>query len=463
MAAAARWRGLADGAAPVFASEEEQRAYAAACDAEGSNPERPGLFHGCSLLVAREQLERVLWPLRAARAPLLRDCAEFVLNPRDHPLKAAVEAFCPLAVLSQYSSPGLDLRLPATAEDYQRCWPGFRFGRDGSPAEGLPAAPPWRRRWDCAVFRGGATGGGVTPETNPRLRLAWLSAEWRRPDGSPYAGLLDARLTGWNLRQKLGADGVVRLLDVERARRDWGLDAGPWHRLSWRRQANYKYGVYLEGNAGASRLGAMLGLGFAVLAPPHVGPTTWLWEQLVPGVHYLPLASDLGDLGEKLLWLRAHDEEARRLSAAARALWEACCTREAAERATARLLASLPRADEEVLRASLAPLFEEARSGVYCLVDRARGRLLLFVPFANEAYESGREWLTDPEPLDAFLELVRQRTKEEVALPPQRWWTNGPLVCNVPHLQVWGEGLLPQLRLLLERSAARLRDGRAPF
>jgi hypothetical protein len=201
----------------------------------------------------------------------------------------------------------------------------------------------------------------------------------------------------------------------------------------------------------------MLGLGFVVLAPPHVGPSTWLWEHLEPGKHYLQVAADLSDLGDALLWLRSHDAEARRLSAAARALWEACCTRDAAELATARLLEALPSADAAVLEASLPALFNEARAGVYCLVDRVQGRLLLFLPFANEAYENAREWLTEPEPLEAFLDLVRTRTGEEVVLPPQRWWTNGPLVCNVPHPQVWGEGLLPPLRLLLERSAARLR------
>ena len=36
---------------------------------------------------------------------------------------------------------------------------------------------PWALRQPTAFFRGGATGGGVTPETNQRMRLVQLSME----------------------------------------------------------------------------------------------------------------------------------------------------------------------------------------------------------------------------------------------------------------------------------------------
>ena len=88
--------------------------------------------------------------------------------------------------------------------------------------------------------------------------------------------------------------------------------------------------------------------------------------------------------------------------------------------------------------------------------EAAEGRLLLWVPFANEAFATRRAWRTEPAPLGRFLAEAERLTGERVELPPERWWTNGALVCNVPHPQVWGEGLLPALRLLLQRAAPRL-------
>jgi len=441
--------------AAVFRDAEEQRRFYASCDSEASDPQRPQFRHTASLLVTEEGLREAVFVARNSES--LVDCAEFVLNPRDFPLLATPGAR-DLPVLSQYSWEGLDLRLPATAEDYARCFPGLRFGRDRRPAEALPQPPPWESRWPCAVFRGAATGAGVTPWTNARLRLAQLSRAWSVPD-SPYRGLLDARLTSWNLRQKRGTDGVTRLLDPRRAVERWGIEpAGQWHYLSWSQQARYKYAVYLEGNVGASRLGALLGLGFVVLAPPHRGPCTYLWTLLRPGVHYVEISEDLSDLGERLLWLRNNDEAALTFSLAARELWQHSCQRESIEQKMTAQLASLPSCGS--FPDGLLELFRRARSGIYCLVDRARGELRLFVPFANESFTNDLDWRFEPGPLPVFLRHVVRVSGESIVLPPERWWTNGPLVCNVPPVDVWGEGLWPQLRLLLERSAARLAAGR---
>ena len=453
------WRGHRAGQdafarAAVFWSQEDQRSFYESCDAEASNPERPTFRHTASLVVTEEQLRSVL--LFARESESLEGCTEFVLNPRDYPLLTSPGlGGSHLPVLSQYSHEGLDLRLPSTAEDYARCWPGLRFGRNQRPAEALPEPPAWEGRRSCAVFRGAATGGGVTPSTNARLRLVRLAAAWG-DQGSPYLGLLDAKLTSWNLRQKRGSDGVTRLLNPRRAVERWGIEpAGPWNFLSWSEQARFKYAVYLEGNVGASRLGAMLGLGFVVLAPPHRGPCTHLWTLLRPGEHYVELAEDLSDLGERLLWLRSHDDAARSFSCAARELWLRSCTREAVEENVAAQLRALPACGSSP--EGLLELFRRARSGIYCLADRRRGQLRLFVPFANESFANDLDWRFDPGPLSVFLRYVEKVTGEAVVLPPHRWWTNGALVCNVPPADVWGEGLWPQLRLLLERAAARLR------
>lgn len=456
------WRGHLDGdpfaRSACFDGVGEQAEFYAACDREGSNPERPLFRHAASLLVTEEQLETVLFEERAREGS--EGCVEFVLNPRDYPLLSTQGVGpCSLPVLSQYSWDASDLRLPITAEDYARCWPGRRFGRDRRPAEALPPSPPWEMRRACAVFRGAATGAGVTPETNLRLRLVQLSERWAAR-GHRYQGLLDARLTSWNLRQKIGEDGIVRLLDPQSALMDWGLPPADGRNfLSWKQQASFKYAVYLEGNVGASRLGAMLALGFVVLAPRHRGPCTQLWTLMRPGIHYLEVADDLSDLGEALLWLKANDGWARRVASAAQALWDQACRAQRAEANLAALLTSLPRCSTRSradFEAAIVALFRGARSGVYCLVDLTAGRLRLFVPFANEAYRNERRWVFQDAGGAEFLRRVWWVAGEHVSLPPSRWWTNGALVCNMPCKDVWGESLFPQLRLLLERAAARL-------
>jgi len=455
------WRGLDEEPAAVFASRDEQLAYLAARQGS-SHPGRPELRQLVSLLVTREELHEQLLGRRATLRRELGEaewarCVEFFVNKRDHPLQLPPGS---TAVLSQYVLPsgdggdggdGGDLPLPAV-EDYVRCFPGRRFGRDAAPAAALPAPPPWEQRRPTAVFRGGATGAGVTPETNPRLRLAQLSRRWRGRDEPP---LLDCELTSWNLRQKRGADGVLRLADPEELRRRGIGSCGRQHFLSWAQQAEYRFAVYLPGNVAAGRLGALLGLGFCILAPGGAEPALELWRHLEPGVHYWPLRSDLGDLRAALLHLRAHDAEARRLAEAARALWARRCGTAAAMEAQLRaVLRSLPAPDDERLLRSLEHLWTQCRAAVYCLVDGG-GRLRLFAPFANEFFHNGApEPVTEPAPLAAFLRRVRAVAGEEVRLPWQRWWSNGALVCNVMPADVWGESMLPALRLMLQRAAS---------
>ena len=64
----------------------------------------------------------------------------------------------------------------------------------------------WANKQATALFRGTATGGGVTPETNQRIKLAVLSKQWenhRQYGGAGgAAAFLDCKITGWNFRDK---------------------------------------------------------------------------------------------------------------------------------------------------------------------------------------------------------------------------------------------------------------------
>ena len=452
--------------APVFKTAEQGRDYAAACSSEPSNP--AGLHHGTSLLMEWDHVEE---HLLTERSRILRElgperalnCREFFLNKRDAPITTHADptggdVLAQTAILSQYTDSATDppakgdIAMP-NIEDYRRCFRGRFFGKDLTAEAGLPKVPPWEDRWNCAVFRGGATGEGVCPDTNPRLKAVLLSESWKDRDWRAGEGelLLDAKLTSWNQRQKIGKDGVVRVLDRADLARKWGLkDVGRENYLSWQEQSYFKYALYLDGNVGAGRLGALLGLGFVILVPASRKPATFLKMQMKPMVHFIPLREDLEDLRGVLLWLRDNDCAAHRISMNARELHRMRCSRRAIESEMRSIVSSLPAPDDVSLHATLKLVWNKARAAVYVLMDDTL-TLRIFAPFANRDYQN--DWpgvATECATLQEFLRRVKRLTGETITLPLGRWWRNGGLICNVLPEDVWGESMLPEMRLLLE-------------
>lgn len=184
---------------------------------------------------------------------------------------------------------------------------------------------PWRARRRVAFFRGSATGAGVTPDTNPRLRLAQMSYERRRNQNrhaheTSHVGgghvPLDARLTHWNLRHKVGPDGVVRHLNPS----SYPFQAHRSYFVPTHHQRRWRYHIYAPGNVGASRLSTMLLSGSLVLLVESELPQPGIYFHLVPWRHYVPVRSDLSDLDDVLRWVREHDEECRQICLRARAM-----------------------------------------------------------------------------------------------------------------------------------------------
>ena len=450
-----QWRGLEDTPAPLFRNAAAQKRYIAELSRQGSNPERRNFNHAISLLVTVEQVNEQLLQRRYKLRQSMSEeewskCRECFLNKRDFPLQLPSWG---LPVLSQYVLQDGDLAMPAL-EDYARCWPGYYLGRSHRPEKALPDPPAWHMRWPTAIFRGGATGAGVTPESNPRLRLVQLAHSWRLETNEC---LLDAELTSWNMRQKISSEGIMRIIDVAAMRRCGIESCGRENYMSWEQQSLYKYAIYLPGNVGAGRLGALLGLGFVVLAIEPTGPCLGLWRLLRAGEHYCRLEPDLSNLRSELRRLRNDDAAAFRMSTAARALWKHELARETLEAKTTALLRSLPSPDPERLVRSLAYIWKQCRAAVYMLID-GHGQVRMFIPFANESYSNA--WTqpppSEPAPLQAFLQLVKQNTFEDDHLPWSKWWTNGGLVCNVMPSEVWGESMLPVLQLLMERASRGL-------
>ena len=156
---------------------------------------------------------------------------------------------------------------------------------------------PWSRKHAVAFFRGSATGNGVTPETNQRLRLA----EMMDDD-------INAKLTSWNLRHKCH-NGVVDCVDP----RQLSFSASRKNYVHMDRQTEWKYLIYCSGHAGASRLSQLMCMGLVFLVESRV-PQPWLYYHLRAGEDYISIKSDLSNLKERILWAREHDEECEQIA-----------------------------------------------------------------------------------------------------------------------------------------------------
>jgi hypothetical protein len=264
-----------------------------------------------------------------AAAPSVPDCT-FFINKRDYPqLRATVgaepyerflgtrdlcreryHAYAP--VLSFYGGADFaDVIMPLT-EDWK--------------LEPAVAAPQhWSKAAAVAIWRGTATGNGLDARTNVRLRLVEFA--------DAHADIIDAKLTGYNLRDKMSADpdGTVRVsyLDVARA-----PTRAPYVTLA-EQLAAHKYVVYVDGHCAANRYGALMHGGRAILKVASErladGGQQWLFPDLVghcvsestwealpdASVDHFIIESTLSNLRATVLWLREHDDVAQRVAACA--------------------------------------------------------------------------------------------------------------------------------------------------
>jgi serine/threonine protein kinase len=164
----------------------------------------------------------------------------------------------------------------------------------------------WADKKPTAVFRGGTTGCGVTVDTNPRLKLAYLSTTTAPDeDGVPY---LDAGVTNWNLRpRKLQNEKYLRTIEIDK------LPFGLASRLSPKEQSEYKYIVNVDGHVTAYRLSIELSMGSVILlvnSPWKI----WYSDLLIPFKHYVPVREDLSNLIDQIKWCREHDAECEQIA-----------------------------------------------------------------------------------------------------------------------------------------------------
>ena len=114
----------------------------------------------------------------------------------------------------------------------------------------------WSKKIPMAVFRGSATGCGVTPESNPRLKLIEIAKKFPK--------LIDAKLIGLNDKIKVQEDGFIDIIDtskypkMDRAYKDE-------HSLTPKEQSKYKYIIHVQGHVAAFRLTRELAYGSLII------------------------------------------------------------------------------------------------------------------------------------------------------------------------------------------------------
>lgn len=287
------------------------------CNRRAVPPSPPWSFE-----LLRDYRDLIVSSLRAMRdrRDNLAWC-EFVLNKRDHPmvrsdgtaypyvygprLKSAfvdVKLRTPmLPFVSQYTQLDAfsDLPLPVAAD---------LRGYPSSPSS--PSCAPLSARLPCAVWRGSATGWGVTAETNPRIRIAHMSV--RNP------AMLDAKLVSDSGRSRVDPFTGAMVVMHEDALKD--LPVGKNHYLPQSSQNEYAIQIYIPGHAAASRLGAQLASGSVVLMVsghpdlPASPLEMWYTRFLRSGVDYLPVRFDLSDLESTIEWVLTHLDEAQHIA-----------------------------------------------------------------------------------------------------------------------------------------------------
>lgn len=199
---------------------------------------------------------------------------------------------------------------------------------------------PWSDKRETAFFRGSATGGGTTVDSNQRLHLAQLGYEWDLHDRRAHNGVLpagyvshlDAKITRWNFRDKKVAGKEMTFIRTK----DFSFTGGPENFTPIYEQSAYKYLIYAEGHCAACRYGFMMRLGSVILKVDSICVADQMWygmrmryyidvfrelniihhiaryfPLLKPFYDHVPVKSDLSDLKEKIEWCRAHDAECK--------------------------------------------------------------------------------------------------------------------------------------------------------
>jgi hypothetical protein len=165
----------------------------------------------------------------------------------------------------------------------------------------------WSQKRSMAVFRGSATGSGVTADTNLRMKLFEITR------GNP---LFNVGITANSDRYQIVNEKKLAKQPV----REKGKAA---RFMSAREQSSFKYVIHAPGHVQAFRLSAELAFESVILLiGDPADHKLWFEKKLEKWEHYVPVKSDLSDLVEKVQWCVDNDEKARGIALNARRFYD---------------------------------------------------------------------------------------------------------------------------------------------
>lgn len=154
----------------------------------------------------------------------------------------------------------------------------------------------WEKKNNKAVFRGSATGCGISSKDNQRLKATELSIK--------YPEYLNAGVTSFNRKLKKKLNNPLEIIDLKIKKASF---------MTLEEKAEYKYILNLDGHVSAFRLGHEFSLG-SVLLIPKSKYYLWFSHLLEPYVHYVPIKEDLSDLIEQIKWCISNDTECKKIA-----------------------------------------------------------------------------------------------------------------------------------------------------
>jgi hypothetical protein len=153
----------------------------------------------------------------------------------------------------------------------------------------------WTQKKDVAVFRGGPTGCGYTPDTNMRLKLAQMKSDLLD------VGIVENKSGTLKFDPKEGL-GMLQTKIPKVPKLDMMSD-----------QSKYKYIIHIDGNVGAYRLLTSMLTGSLILRVES-DYLHWIDHLLKDGAHYIKIKSDLSNLNETIDWCTQNDSKCRRIA-----------------------------------------------------------------------------------------------------------------------------------------------------
>ena len=157
----------------------------------------------------------------------------------------------------------------------------------------------WNEKKSICIFRGSATGCGITLENNNRLKASDISID--------YPELLDAGITDWKARMRKYSGKGIEIINTNSFRFKLA------NKISNIEKSKYKYILNIDGYVSANRLSSELSMGSVVLIVKSEYKL-WFSANLKEYVHYVPVKEDLSDIIQIIQWCKNNDEKCKKIA-----------------------------------------------------------------------------------------------------------------------------------------------------